>query len=140
MRCFFDSNVIINAFKDVKDGVEAERDLLYYATIGKIEGVISAKQLTDIYYVLRKYIREDFRRREVLSILLDGLEVTPVDKEVLSACLWTNVSESDYEDNLIAECAKRANSDFIITNDLSGFRLSDIETKTPKEAIELINL
>ena len=140
MRCFFDSNVIINAFKDVKDGVEAERDLLYYATIGRIEGVISAKQMTDIYYVLRKYLRDDFRRREIISILLGSLEVIAVDKEILESCLWSHVSESDYEDILIMECAKKANCDYILTNDLKGFYFSDIEVKTATEALTLLDL
>ena len=140
MRCFFDSNIIINAFKNVDENVEAERELLYDATIGKIEGVISAKQMTDIYYVLRKYVREDFRRREVISILLDSLEVVPVDKELLNSCLWSHVSESDYEDNIIIECAKRTNVDLIVTNDQNGFVYSEIETKTAKEALEMLNI
>ena len=138
MKCFFDSNVIIDALTNRIGVVEDERRLLYAATVGEIQGVMSAKQLTDIYYVLRKYMPDDKKRRELISILLQGFEIIPADKSLLSAALSSGVL--DYEDAIIAISAKKAGAAFIITNDTKGFLQSDVEVKTPKEAIALLRI
>lgn len=138
MKCFFDSNVIIDALTNRIGVVEDERRLLYAATVGEMEGFMSAKQLTDIYYELRKYMPDDKKRRELISILLQGFEIIPADKSLLSAALPSNVS--DYEDAFIAISAKKAGADFIITNDTKGFLQSEVEAKTPKEAIALLGI
>lgn len=138
MKVFFDSNVIIDALTRREGAVEEERDLLYAAMAGKIDGILSAKQLTDIYYVLRKYIKEDETRRDLLSILIQGLEIVPVDRQLLTCALGSNVP--DYEDALIAECAKVASVDFIVTNDTKGFKDAGITTILPNEAIKRIGV
>ena len=54
MKVLFDSNVIIDSISNRKDN-EAAKELLLMATSTEIEGYLCAKQITDIYYVLRKY-------------------------------------------------------------------------------------
>ena len=136
MKYFFDSNVIVNAFTDREGAVEAEKNLLYAAIIGMIEGVASSKQMTDIYYILRKYVSDDKERREILSILMNGLEIVPVDKELLEVALMSPVP--DYEDAIIVECAKRSNSSMIVTNDKTGFKNSGLDINNPSDAFKTI--
>ena len=138
MKCFFDSNIIVDAFTNREGAVDIERRLLYGAIIGEVDGAVSAKQMTDIYYVLRKYIAKDGLRRELISILLEGLEILPTDKPLLKQALKSDVP--DYEDAVIVECAKAVGSDFIITNDKDGFKHSDVAIKTPKEAVAFLGL
>ena len=136
MKYFFDSNVIVDAFTEREGSVEAERNLLYAAVIGMIKGVVSSKQMTDIYYILRKYVSDDKNRREILSILMKGLEIVPVDKELLEAALISPVP--DYEDAVIVECAKRSNSSIIVTNDKTGFKNSGLDINSPSDAFKTI--
>lgn len=136
MKYFFDSNVIVDAFTEREGSVETERNLLYAAVIGMIEGVVSSKQMTDIYYILRKYVSDDKNRREILSILMKGLEIVPVDKELLEAALISPVP--DYEDAVIVECAKRSNSSMIVTNDKTGFKNSGLDINSPSDAFKTI--
>ena len=138
MKYFFDSNVIVDALTDRAGSVEEERRLLYAATVGEIEGIMSAKQMTDIYYVLRKHISDDKARRDLISILLQGFQIVSADKVILSLSLLSRVA--DYEDAVIAESAKQCGADCIITNDVRGFRNSGIDAKTPQEVASFLGI
>lgn len=138
MKYFFDSNVIIDALTNREGAVEDERKLLYSATVGEIQGVIAAKQITDIYYVLRKYVPSDSARRDLLSILLEGFEVIPVNKDILKKALESDVS--DYEDALIDACAEISGATAIVSNDKKGFINGKIKAVSPEEALATISL
>ena len=55
-KYFFDSNVIIDAFSSREGSTFYSRDLLRRVASGEIKGCLCSKQITDIFYVLRKYI------------------------------------------------------------------------------------
>lgn len=138
MKYFFDSNVIIDALTNREGAIEYERKLLYAATVGKIEGIISAKQMTDIYYVLRKYVPDDSARRNLISILLEGFEILPVDKAVLKKALGSGIR--DYEDAVICVCAEISGAGAIISNDKAGFENGNVKAILPKEAAKQIGI
>lgn len=138
MKVFFDSNVIIDALSRREGSVEAERRLLYAAVSGELEGVISAKQITDIYYVLRKYINDDRVRRDLLSILLNGLIVICADKALLVNSLKSTIS--DYEDAVIVDSAAFADASYIVTKDIKGFSKSSIPPITPEALSKELHL
>ena len=138
MKVFFDSNVIIDALSKREGYVEAERRLLYAAVSGEFEGVISAKQITDIYYILRKYINDDRVRRDLLSILLNGLLVVCTDKGLLVNSLESNIT--DYEDAVIVDSAAFADASYIVTKDIKGFSKSPIPPITPAALSEELHL
>lgn len=138
MKVFFDSNVIIDALTNREGAVDCERKLLYAATVGEIEGVVSAKQMTDIYYVLRKYISSDPARRDLLSILLNGLQILPLDKAILSEALKSPIP--DYEDAVIGICASACNAAAIVSNDKEGFDNSQIKAVSPQELAKRLGL
>ncbi len=138
MRVFFDSNVIIDALSGREKSTKVEETLLYGAVVGSLQGIISAKQLTDIYYVLRRYYSSDERRRELLAILVAGFEIAPVDCDVCSKALDSSIP--DYEDAVIAECADRYAADYILTNDVKGFVKSKIPPIKPMDIAKLLRL
>lgn len=138
MRVFFDSNVIIDALSSREESTKVEETLLYKAVVGGIQGILSAKQLTDIYYVLRRYYSSDERRRELLSILVAGFEIASVDRDVCSKALDSSIS--DYEDAVIAECAGLYAADYILTNDVKGFVKSKIPVIKPADLAKLLRL
>lgn len=138
MKCFFDSNVIIDALTNREGTVDAERHLLYSAALGQINGIMCAKQMTDIYYALRKYVAEDHVRRELLSVIMEAFGILRTDKTLLSLGLYSKMS--DFEDAVIVESAKMAGATLIITNDVKGFRDSGIDVKTPTEALAFLGI
>ncbi len=138
MRAFFDNNIIIDALSEREGAQKIERSLLYGAVVGKFQGLLASKQLTDIYYVLRRYIPNDVKRRELLAILLVGFEVIPTEKELLLSALDSPIP--DFEDAVIAGCAEAGRADFIVTNDAHGFSSCPIPVKTPEEAAKVLGI
>ena len=138
MRCFFDSNVVIDALSGRKGSVESERKLLYAAAVGEIDGILSAKQMTDIYYVLRKHIPDDSTRRGLISTLVEGFEIVPVDKSILKTALASDIP--DFEDAVIDSCAASAKADVIVTKDKDGFALGTVRSVSPERIAEELGI
>lgn len=138
MKVFFDSNVIIDALTNREGSVEASKRLVYAAAVGQIEGVMASKQMTDIYYVLRKYVADDRIRRDLIETLLQSFEILSIDKDLLVRSLASEVP--DYEDAVIAESARRVGASFIVTSDEKGFAGCGVSVKTPAEAASSLGI
>lgn len=138
MVVFFDSNVIIDAMSDREGAVMDERRLLLSAVEGAFVGTIASKQITDIYYCLRKYVPEEERRRGFLDVLLHGLNVAFVDRDDLLKAMELGLQ--DYEDAVIAIVAKRMKADFIVTNNGKDFLGCGVPVKTPAEAAKELGI
>ena len=136
-KLFFDTNVIIDAFANRDDNNRYARDLLRRVSTGKIKGFLCSKQITDIYYILRKYIISENERRRVISTLLDSFEVLPLIKSVLLYSL--SLPFADYEDAVLYETAKINCVDAIITSNVKDFKNSDCMVFTPKQCWDLQN-
>lgn len=136
-KYFFDSNVIIDAFSSREGSTFYSRDLLRRVASGEIKGCLCSKQITDIFYVLRKYIPSAQERKRVISILLDNFEVYPLLKSQLTYCI--NIQFQDYEDSIIYEVAMNNCVKAIITSNKKDFeKAGRALILSPKECYELI--
>lgn len=135
MKIAFDTNVILDAIAN-RVGFKEAQDLIMAVATDKIQGVIAASSITDIYYIARKQIGDEAARAAIWN-LLTVFDIAGVDGEDCASAL--SVPMSDYEDALLAVCAKRAEADYIATRD-EGFIAanSPVSAKSPKELLELI--
>ena len=69
MKVLFDTNVIIDAFTMRDYDYKDSRDLLIKAANKEIDGYVSAKQITDIYYILRKYVNGEQIKKSIIKDL-----------------------------------------------------------------------
>ena len=97
---------------------------------GEVEGCLSAKQVTDIYYALRRYASQKVRDR-IMRLLLDWFYILPLQPEYLSKALRYS---KDYEDEVLIVTAEENRISYIVTADKSGF-VSYPSAITPEEAI-----
>lgn len=135
MKVVFDTNVLLDIILH-RDGVEQSLRLVQAVTEEKIEGVVTANTITDIYYVARKRIGDEGARLAV-SDVLSIFDISLVDGDVCSMAL--NTGMKDYEDSVLAVCAVRDEADCIATND-QGFIYSNspIPVKSTKQILDLI--
>lgn len=138
IKYLFDTNVIIDALSRRDSTNIHSRDLLRGVASGRIKGFLCSKQITDIYYVLRKYIPSNEDRKRIISVLLQSFEILPLLKNQLTYCL--NLPFEDYEDAVIYEVAKINCIDKIITSNTKDFVVGKIMTLTPDECWEFENL
>ena len=135
-RVFLDTNIIIDFFADRKPfSADAEKifDLAYK---GKIILVISAISYNNIYYLLRKSLKES----EVINLLgqlLKFTQVAELSKKTLQMAITSGVS--DFEDAIQYYSALHFGKvDCIVTRDIKGFKKSNLPVFNPHEILKLV--
>ena len=95
-------------------GGDIAKSLLLKAARSEIEAIITANTITDIYYVAKK-AAGDAKAREAIANLMDVFCVVPVSKEDCANALALPMK--DFEDALIAVCARREGANWIVSRD-----------------------
>ena len=136
MKVIVDNNVIIDALKPNPQFEANAQQILRLASVKKIDGYVCANSLTDIFYVLRKVHGADKAKIMVqkLILILDVIGIDPVDcVDALSLPM------DDFEDAIIAVCAKKIGADSIVSRD-ERFIKSETAVKviTPEQLLEEI--
>jgi Predicted nucleic-acid-binding protein, contains PIN domain len=135
VKVAFDTNILLDAIANRADYEVAQKLILAVAT-EKIEGIVTANSITDIYYIARKRIG-DVAAREALWGLLEIFDIASVSGDDCALALDTPMI--DFEDAVLAVCAKKEGAAYIVTRD-EGFILanSPVPARDPEEILTLI--
>ena len=131
-----DTNIIVDALSK-RDGYENSLRLIKHCELKTVYGFVSASTVTDVVYVLRKYISPSLVLDTVQTLLL-VIDVADTTKDDIILAFLSTMR--DYEDAVQASCAIRTNADYIVTRNLKDFEDSPIRAISPKEALALIEL
>ena len=136
MRAIIDTCVVIDALQNREPFcADAQRVFLAVAN-RRVGGSITAKAVTDIYYLMHRYTHDDAQSRRALSaifVLFDVLDTAGLD------CRRAISSEiSDYEDAVMVESAIRAEVDCIVTRNKRDYEKSSVPVYSPAEFLDLI--
>ncbi len=137
MKVVFDTNIILDALLDRPDSGIA-RQLFAAVSKESIVGVVTANSITDIYYVSRKVIGHS-EARLALFRLMAIFQVAAVDGNICQAALLSQIS--DFEDALLAVCAKSVDADYVVSRDKDFLQsvYSPVAIVTPQEMLVRIN-
>lgn len=102
----------------------------------KIKGYVSSHEITTLSYFLEKEKFDKFKKKRIISLLLDNLSVLTAHEKILRNALDSEIE--DYEDAVIDELSKNEKLDFIITRDLKDFKKSKNTIYNAVEALEVI--
>ena len=137
MRAVFDTNVLIDFFLDREPFSQDATDLIQRVERLEFQGMACAASVTTVDYLARRAVGLTEAKAQ-LAFLLSIFEVAPVNGAMLRAALEGGVR--DYEDAVIAESARRANADYIVTRDLRDFAQSPVPAHTPESFRQLLDL
>ena len=133
MNVLIDTCVIVDALQSRQPFAEDAQKLFLLAANQKFIGCITAKSVTDIYYLSHRYTHDDRESREILKklfTLFDVLDTAGTDcRYAISSAV------SDYEDAVMIETAKRERIDMIVTRNTRDYTKSPIPVYTPRELI-----
>ena len=136
MRALFDTCVIIDALQSRVPFAADAQQLFLYSANKQIEGYITAKSVTDIYYLTHRLIHSDSETRKILNklfVLFHLLDTTSLD------CRKAVASEiGDYEDAIMVETAIRSEMDCIVTRNVKDYAKSQVKVYEPSELIKLL--
>lgn len=131
MTILLDTNIILDYIAE-RPFSKSETKLIFEMIFSrKINGIIAAHSITNLWYILRKTCTAP-ERREIINTLLECFEIAEINKTIIQNAINRN-NFSDFEDCLQDECAKTYKADYIITRDKDDFTTSLIPTLFPTE-------
>ncbi|MBR3046576.1 MAG: PIN domain-containing protein [Enterococcus sp.] len=137
MRLMIDTNIILDVLLEREPLYSTSKQVLTMCEEKKIYGFISATTATDIFYLIRKSLNSTDEAYQALGHILDIVKVLTVTNEDVNTAFIQKAR--DFEDCLLATCAKSNKCDGIVTRNLKDFTTFDIKVFSPDEIIETIN-
>lgn len=134
MKIMIDTNIFIDVLLDRDLLAETSAQVLTLCENHKISGFVSASCMTDIFYIVRKHTHNTELAYRAIGKVLDIVKVCPVtNQEILKAYAFR---AKDFEDCLLATCAKANQCECIITRNKKDFSEFGIPVLTPEEFLQ----
>ena len=134
MKIVIDTNVILDILQRREPFVHSSVKILRLVEARQIKGYITANSVTDIYYVLRRSVKDKNEVYNSIGTLLQLVDIIAVTARDITEALCPGVK--DFEDELISVCAQRIKADFIITRNPKDFSEQCVPALTPDEFLK----
>ena len=136
MRAVIDTCVIADALQNREPFCRDAQSIFLFCANRQSEGLLTAKVITDIYYLTYRQTHSEKATRDVLRklcVLFGLLDTTALDiRKVISSEL------SDFEDAVMVETAVRSRADCIVTRNTKDYNKAPIPVYTPAEFVKLL--
>lgn len=134
MRILIDTNVILDIFQKREPFFANSYQALHKAVEADAECLISVSAVTDIFYMLRKFLKstEQAKKRiEQLSQLVTFADVQGMD---IQTALIRPMA--DFEDAVVDAVAERNSANYILTRNTKDFAGSAVPAITPTDFLK----
>ena len=137
MRLMIDTNIILDVLLERDPFFNDSKAVLNLCESRKILGFISASTATDIFYLVRKGLNSTDEAYTALGHILNIVKVLTVTNDDVNTAFIQHAP--DFEDCLLATCAKSNKCSGIVTRNKKDFLTFGISTFSPEEIIEITN-
>lgn len=135
MRLMIDTNIFLDVMTERQPFFEISKAVLDLCESKKVQGFLSASSMTDIFYLIRRQLHSTDLAYKALGSILDIAKVlTVTNEDVLNAYMQ---KAPDFEDCLLATCAKANQCDAIVTRNKKDFETFGITLLSPEELLKL---
>jgi predicted nucleic acid-binding protein len=129
-KVLIDLNIILD-FLNKRNFHQEAAQLINMCVEKKLSGFICAHEVTTLSYFLLKEQKDKAKVINTITALLDIFNVLAIDESILRDSLVSPIS--DYEDAVVEVSSMKNNIDYIISRNISDFKLSRIPTYTPEQ-------
>ena len=136
MRVVVDTCVVLDAIQEREPFREEAQEVVLAVANKVIEGFLTAKSSTDIYYLLHRHTHSDVETRKLLAKLFALFEL--IDTDGMDCRRAVSSQLSDYEDAVMVETALRSGMDCIVTRNERDYKASPVPVYTPTEFLKLL--
>lgn len=136
MNVLFDTCILLDYLLKRKEFIKYSEPCVFSVVDGTINGYITVKSLMDIHYIIKKYLHNESRTREVIEIILENFILT--DSSSSDAIKALNSKLNDYEDALMDETAKSIKVDCIVTRNIKDYKNSSNTIVSPQQLLSMI--
>lgn len=135
MRLMIDTNIFLDVLTQREPFYADSKAVLDLCERKKVQGFLSASSVTDLFYLIRRQLHSIDLAYQALGSVLDIAKVlTVTNEDILNAYIER---ASDFEDCLLATCAKSNKCDAIVTRNKKDFLTFGITLLSPEEVLEL---
>lgn len=133
MRLMIDTNIFLDVLLQREPFFESARNVLRLCEEKKVQGFLSASSATDIFYIVKKGMQSTDAAYKALGAVLDIVKIlTVTNEDVLNAFMR---KAADFEDCLLATCAKSNKCTAIVTRNKKDFLDFGIPLLSPEELL-----
>jgi len=133
MKVLIDTNVILDVLTRREPHFEHSAAFLRLCGT-RLTGSLAASQTTDIFYLLRREGMDAQAAKALIKKLTNNVKVVDISAADVQAALASDMP--DYEDALLACCAKRQRVSYIITRNEKDFKQSPLPALSPRRFLE----
>ena len=135
MRLMIDTNVFLDVLTRREPFYAQSRAVLALCENRRVQGFLSASSVTDIFYLIRRHFHSTEEAYRALGAILDIVKVlTVTNDDVLNAYI---TRAPDFEDCLLATCAKSNRCDAIVTRNKKDYLTFGLPLLSPEELTAL---
>lgn len=131
MKALIDTCVIVDVLQKREPFYQAAMEIVLSISNRRCLGILTAKSVTDIYYILRRSIHNEDEVRKLLHILFTLFDVE--DTFSTDCQLAISSPMKDYEDAIMVKTAVRIGADCIVTRNLKDYKLAELPVFSPEE-------
>lgn len=135
MKILLDTNIVLDVLARREPFFQQSSAVMQLVAEGTVQGAVTANSITDIYYILRKHL-EKVSLKAAMQGLMELLDIVDVTGEDCISAL--DLPMEDYEDALLACCAKRWKAVCIVTRNLRDFKNAPVHALEPSAFLESV--
>jgi predicted nucleic acid-binding protein len=135
VRILLDTNIVLDVLQARAGFVDDAAAIFERVERNVATGLLCATTITTLAYLVSKSLGRAQGARHIRK-LLSLFEVAPVNRAVLDAALGSK--QPDFEDAVLAEAARLAEADAIITRNLRDFAHSPVRAYTPAQWLAML--
>jgi predicted nucleic acid-binding protein len=134
MRILLDTNILVDVLERRKGFFEDSYTVIQLAAQEKIECFLSAGAVTDVYYIIRRSIKDPVKAKESIIGLTALIGICDTMARDINTAMSLDIS--DFEDAVAAAVALRIKAEYIITRNTKDFVNSPVPARAPAEFLK----
>ena len=134
MKALIDTCVIVDVLQKREPFYKAAVDIVLAVSNRRCLGILTAKSVTDVYYILRRSPHNEEEVRKLLRVLFTLFDVGDTFSTDCQLALGSPMK--DYEDAIMVQTAIRIDADCIVTRNIKDYGLAAIPVFTPEEFLK----
>jgi len=137
MRLMIDTNILLDVLIHNEAFYDHSKAVLKLCEDHVVQGFITASAITDIFYITRKALQSVDETYKVIGSIMNIVKIlTVTNDDVVNAF---QVKARDFEDCLMATCAKSNKCDCIVTRNKKDFLTFGVTLYSPEELLDIFS-
>ena len=136
MKILLDTNIIIDALTSREPWNKSAEKIFLMGANHIVDMYITASSATDIYYLLRKFVKDTAGAKQIMSKLYSLIGILDVTAANCVEALGSPIS--DYEDAVVEKVASSKEMDYIVTRNIKDYQEGTVKVILPDDFISML--